>query len=148
MLLTRARGLKEETDTPNFFRSEKNADLARFVKFAATGVLNTAVDFAAFVVLSYLGVQVYTAQIISYAAGMLNSYAVNRSWTFRSQEGFFSPVMLRFIAANLSLLALSLAVIWLVHGQLGLPKLPAKAGATCMTVVLGFAVNRLWVFKK
>lgn len=143
----KSRG-KEEANTPNCFRFEKSAELARFFKFAVTGVLNTAVDFAVFLVLSYLGVGVYIAQVVSYSAGMLNSYAVNRSWTFRSKEGFFSPAMLRFFVVNLSLLGLSLGVIWLVHGQLGFPKLLAKICATGLTVVLGFLVNRLWVFRK
>ena len=120
-------------------------ELWRFIKFGITGVMNTFVDFAVFWVLSYLGANQYFAQTISYSCGMLNSYIVNRSWTFRSENKFFSKQMLRFAVVNLSLLLLSLGVL-LVCGRLGYAKLIAKLCATAVTMVVGFVVNRLWVF--
>ncbi len=48
---------------------------------------------------------------------------------------------------NLSLLLLSLLVIGILHDRLLIPKLIAKACAPVLTVCVGFAVNRLWVFK-
>ncbi|MPN35710.1 hypothetical protein SDC9_183208 [bioreactor metagenome] len=117
----------------------------RFIKFGLTGVMNTLVDYTVFVVLSYLGGNVYISQVISYSCGMLNSYVVNRSWTFGSKKGFFSAQMIRFVVVNLSLLLLSLGVLW-IGAQLGYGKLISKLGATVVTLVLGFVVNRLWVF--
>ena len=108
--------------------------------------MNTLVDYAVFLVLSYLGVNIYLSQVVSYSCGMLNSYTVNRSWTFNSQKRFFGPQMIRFIAVNLSLLALSLGVLWL-GTRLGYGKLLSKLGATAVTLVLGFVINRRWVFK-
>lgn len=109
--------------------------------------MNTLVDFIVFWVLSYLGVNEYLSQVASYSCGMLNSYIVNRSWTFKSKNRFFSAQMIRFIVANLSLLLLSLGVLWLIGGQLGYSKLVAKLCATAVTMIVGFAVNRLWVFR-
>ena len=123
------------------------AEARRFLKFGITGVGNTLVDFCVFTVLSYIGVSAYVSQVLSYSAGMLNSYVVNRSWTFRSRGAFFGPQMRRFIAVNLSLLLLSLVVLRVGMGVFGLGKLPAKLCATALTVVLGFALNRLWVFR-
>lgn len=131
-------------------RIDKNspdlAELWRFMKFAVTGVMNTAVDFLVFTVLSWCGVGMYLSQVISYSAGMLNSYTVNRKWTFKADGSFVSAQMIRFIAANLCLLGLSLVVLRVAAG-IGLGKLVAKLCATCCTMVLGFAVNRLWVFR-
>ena len=87
------------------------------------------------------------AELEMYANGMLNSYIINRSWTFRSDGAFFGPQMRRFIAVNLSLLILSLVVLHVGMDVFGLKKLPAKLCATALTVVLGFALNRLWVFR-
>lgn len=120
-------------------------EMWRFIKFGLTGVMNTLVDYIVFLVLSYLGVNVYLSQVASYSCGMLNSYFVNRSWTFGSKKGFFSAQMIRFIVVNLSLLLLSLGVLWL-GSRLGYGKLVSKLGATAVTLVVGFAVNRLWVF--
>jgi len=123
------------------------AELYKFVKFGLTGVMNTAVDFFVFTVLSWFGVNLYWSQVLSYAAGMLNSYTVNRSWTFRAGGRFFGPQMRRFLIVNLSLLALSLGILRLTSGTFGLPRLAAKLCTTAVTVVLGFLLNRLWVFR-
>ena len=124
----------------------KIAELWRFIKFGITGVMNTAVDFFVFTVLSWVGVGIYLAQVISYSAGMLNSYTINRKWTFQTKGSFISAQMIKFIAANLTLLCVSLVVLKMATG-VGLHKLIAKLCATAVTLVLGFIVNRLWVFK-
>ena len=117
----------------------------RFIKFGVTGVMNTLVDFTVFWVLSYLGINQFSSQVVSYSCGMFNSYIVNRSWTFNSKNKFFSRQMLRFIVANLSLLLLSLGVL-LILDKMGYAKLIAKLCATAVTMVVGFLLNRLWVF--
>jgi len=122
-------------------------ELLRFVKFGLTGAMNTLVDFLAFTVLSWCGVNLYLSQVLSYSAGMLNSYVVNRSWTFHAKGRFFGPQMRRFLIVNLSLLALSLGILRIAAGTLGLPRLAAKLCATAVTMVLGFLLNRLWVFR-
>lgn len=107
--------------------------------------MNTLVDYIVFLVLSYVGINVYLSQVVSYSCGMLNSYIVNRSWTFGSKKNFFSAQIIRFFMVNLGLLLLSLGVLWL-GGRLGHGKLVSKLGATAVTMVVGFVVNRLWVF--
>ncbi|MEG1774425.1 MAG: GtrA family protein, partial [Oscillospiraceae bacterium] len=79
---------------------------------------------------SYLGAGVYLAQTLGYSVGILNSYVINRSWTFKTRAKFFGTQLVKFIAVNLGLLLVSLGVIWLVNGQLGLHKLIAKVCAT------------------
>lgn len=107
--------------------------------------MNTLVDYMVFLVLSYLSVNIYFAQVVAYSCGMLNSYVVNRSWTFSSKKNFFGVQMLRFVVVNLILLLISLGVLW-IGSQLGYNKLISKLGATAVTLAVGFVVNRLWVF--
>lgn len=125
----------------------KQAEFIKFLKFGFTGLLNTAVDFGVFTLLGWLGLGVYLSQVLSYSAGIANSYCINRSWTFSSKERFFSPQLIKFVVINLFLLGLSLVVLYVFNDLLGLHKLIAKLIATGLTVVLGFAVNRLWVFQ-
>lgn len=120
----------------------------KLVKFGITGVMNTLVDFVVFMLLTNVGVAIYIAQVISYSCGMLNSYIVNRSWTFKSRGKFWGPQMRKFVIANLSLLLLSLAMLWLFTEQLGLIKILAKLCSTVLIMVIGFIANRLWVFKQ
>ncbi|MFV0496655.1 MAG: GtrA family protein [Candidatus Fimivivens sp.] len=122
-----------------------SAEMWRFIKFGLTGVMNTLVDYTVFWMLLYSSVDIYLSQVVAYSCGMLNSYIVNRSWTFASKKNFFSVQMLRFILVNLSLLLISLTVLWL-GSQLGYNKLIAKLGATAVTLLVGFVVNQFWVF--
>ena len=52
-----------------------------------------------------------------------------------------------FVSVNLIVLAASVGTIALFTGQLGLPVLLAKLFTTGITMVLGFALNRLLVFR-
>ncbi|MEA5011042.1 MAG: GtrA family protein [Angelakisella sp.] len=118
-------------------------------KFAIVGVANTLLDMGVFWLLSVLlGINPYISQVISYSCGMLNSYIFNRSWTFRSQAKFFSPALLRFIILNLIMLGISTGLLFVLLDVLAVPKMIAKVGATIITLVISFVVNRLWVFKE
>ena len=126
---------------------DKIKELLRAGKFAVVGVANTLVDLGLFTLLAQvLGWNRYLSNVISYSAGILNSYIWNRSWTFQSRERFFSPALVKFLTVNLSMLALSTAILYLGSGVLGLPQLLVKLGATGVTMVGGFLCNRLWVF--
>ena len=65
--------------------------LKKFIKFGITGVMNTLVDFVVYSLLTFgLSVNLYLAQVVGYSCGMVNSYVVDRRWTFRSKVRFFS----------------------------------------------------------
>ena len=62
----------------------------QFLKFGLVGVLNTGVQYVVFVGLfRLLGVPMLLASGIGYCAGIVNSYFLNRIWTFqvRSRRG-------------------------------------------------------------
>ncbi len=119
---------------------------SRFIRFCITGGLNTLVDFAVFWVLTVpLQASPYLSQILSYSAGMLNSYCINRSWTFGSKNRFFGSEMLRFLLVNLCVLGVSVGAIYLLAQRL--PMLAAKLFTTGITMILGFVLNRLVVFR-
>ena len=119
----------------------------KLVKFGITGVMNTLVDFVVFMLLTSVGLNLYFSQVLSYGCGMLNSYIVNRSWTFKAKGKFFGSQMMRFVIANLTLLAISVLLLWLFTDKLGLIKIVAKLFTTAIIMLAGFSVNRLWVFK-
>jgi putative flippase GtrA len=75
--------------TPDSIDRIKKEELIKFIKYSLTGVMNTAVDFGVFALLTWLGLGMYISQVISYSAGILNSYIVNRSWTFKTTRGFY-----------------------------------------------------------
>lgn len=127
---------------------KKTQEIEKVGKFALVGVVNTLLDMGLFALLAQLlGVNVYLSQCISFSAGVLNSYLLNRSWTFRTKEAFWSPALVRFLLLNVAMLAVSTAIIWLFYDLLGIHKLIAKVISTGCTLVVSFLINRLWVFR-
>ena len=120
----------------------------RFVRFCVTGGLNTLVDFVVFFLLtSSLNWPVSPSQVLSYSAGILNSYCINRRWTFQTRNRFFSREMLLFIGVNLAVLGVSVLSVWALTSRIGLGVLLSKLCTTALTMVLGFILNRLVVFR-
>ena len=120
----------------------------RFVRFCITGGLNTLVDFIVFFLLTgSLKWPVIPSQVISYSAGILNSYCINRRWTFQTRNRFFGREMLWFIGVNLCVLGVSVLSMWVLTTQMGFGTILSKLCTTALTMVLGFILNRLLVFR-
>lgn len=122
----------------------------QFVKFNLVGVMNTGVDFVVYSLLIWLGMYYLTAQCLSYAAGTVNSYFVNKFWTFgergsREQSGNRGQFF-RFAVLNGFSLALSLVLLYIMSHMMGLHPLLSKVVVTGFTTVVNFAGSKLWVF--
>jgi putative flippase GtrA len=86
-----------------------------------------------------------TANVLAYLAGMLNSFALNRRWTFRV-TGDTRAQALRFAIVSLLCLALSTGVIYLLCDVLGYPELVVWLPLTAFVVVLSYLGCRFWAF--
>ncbi|BBI35085.1 GtrA family protein [Cohnella abietis] len=119
----------------------------KLAKYALVGGLNTGVDFAVFCALVYgAGLGSLWAQSISYLAGVINSYLLNRYWTFKVKKKQSVGEVVRFILINIvSFSAATLALLGLEHWG------TESALAKIVSVVCSLAVNyigyRLWVFR-
>ncbi|WP_206885838.1 GtrA family protein [Alicyclobacillus mali (ex Roth et al. 2021)] len=114
--------------------------------FAAVGVLNTAVDTGVFFALAALcHVASAVAQVVSYACGMVNSFAWNRGVTFRA-GAFRWGELVRFAAVNGASMALSAASMELLSHE-GWSLFAAKAVVTMGTWSLNFVGSKWWVWR-
>ena len=119
----------------------------RAVKFGAVGVANTLLDLCLFSVLTLvLGSPAVAANVVSYSAGIVLSFVLNRAWTFRDRERgrTWSRLML-FLAGNLLGLALSTTVVALLVKAWG--PLLAKAASLGVTFAWNYAFSNLIVFR-
>ncbi|WP_410770794.1 GtrA family protein [Fontibacillus sp. BL9] len=126
----------------------------QFIKFNMVGLLNTAVDFAVFAVLTGWGIGNGAAQIVSYSAGTVNSFFMNKGYTFNDRrvngrkKVFEVRQFLRFVILNLIVLTISLALLSIMASYAGVHALIAKFGVTCVTLILNFYGSRKWVFRE
>jgi putative flippase GtrA len=117
------------------------------VKFGTVGVANTLLTFAVFTVLvKGFGVWYVAASAIGFLVGTVNSFLLNRRWTFRGHVGdALTPV--RWFVVQGCGLALNLALIYLLVDGAGLDKLLGQAFAIGVVTVLTFLANRAWTFR-
>jgi putative flippase GtrA len=121
--------------------------LVQLCKFGLVGALNTAVDFLVFTLLTAAAGMGYMAsQFISYSCGVLNSYLLNRSWTFRGASKPSGREIFRFIAVNLAALATASVILNWLYGLSSLPLVVCKLVATVASVAINYAGSRYWVF--
>lgn len=118
-------------------------------RFASVGCINTMVDFAVFIILNNVfGVNYLICQLTGYSAGVLNSFIMNKVWTFQSKTSRFhtSVQFARFIIVNLVSLGLSLVGIKLLSGYADVNVYIAKVMVTFVAQAVNYLGYRFWVF--
>ncbi|MBF0705836.1 GtrA family protein [Guptibacillus hwajinpoensis] len=118
----------------------------KFVKFGITGIINTVVDLIVFFLFSSIGMTYWIAQSISYSSGVVNSYMVNRKWTFQQTGKRNRNEFSRFVAVNLITIVLSTLVIKIGLQQLNLSLFNAKLIATLFGMGINYSLLNTWVF--
>ena len=117
-----------------------------FVLYILVGVANTCVGLGCALVLTYFGLVVEASQTIGTIFGVLNSYVLNKKFTFKSQnshkQDFVRFLIALGIAYGASMLALSFT-----HRILGIDKYLALLIAQVAYTLVGYVVSRFWAFK-
>ncbi len=122
--------------------------LARFI---VVGCANFVVSFTAFY-LSYLysplddsSGRAAVANVVAYGAGMLNSFVLNRLWTFRA-EGQVAQHALKFVALNAATLAASTAIVLVLVDWAGWPALAVWLPLTLGILTAHYLGMKHWAF--
>jgi putative flippase GtrA len=123
--------------------------ITQIVKFMLVGVLNTAIDAGAYVVLTRwlgLGSLPVLAKGLAYAIGMTNSFFWNRNWTFKSDTSVGQAAAL-FALTHIAALGINAGVMALGLRVLQLPEIVALGLATAASFGWNFVLNKIVVFK-
>lgn len=118
-------------------------------RFAIVGCTNTAVDFGVFTLLrAVFDLNYLLCQTVAYIAGILNSFVLNKVWTFESKtSNLHTSLQLgRFIIVNIVSLSASLLGLKLLSGELHINVYLAKAAVTVLTQAINYSGYRWWVF--
>ncbi|WCK55636.1 GtrA family protein [Aneurinibacillus sp. Ricciae_BoGa-3] len=121
-------------------------DAVQILRFSIVGTANATIDFTVFFFLTVIGLPYLLSQIGSYSAGVLNSFFLNRKWTFKVGYSANPSEIMKFMIINAASLSLSFGLLYLLHDRLMLGLLLSKIGATGCGTVVNFMGSRLWVF--
>jgi putative flippase GtrA len=115
-------------------------------RFAVVGVGNFVVSFAVFYLSHrYLPLGAAVANVLAYVAGMVHSFAWNRTWTFRA-EGNAAVQIVRFVVVNLACLAFGTALVYVLVDVLRYPSLLVWVPVTAVSVVSSYLGCKHWAF--
>lgn len=120
--------------------------MRQLLKFAMVGVLNTALGYAVIFGCMYLlGLGAVVSNVLGYAVGLVVSYSLNRSFTFRS-SGARRAEMIRFVAIFLLAYLANLGVLVLLIRRFGWHEGVAQVIAGVVYFGLSFVFNKYYVF--
>jgi putative flippase GtrA len=117
----------------------------QWLRFATVGASNTLLSWCLYAVLEHIGIHYLLASGLAFATGALNSYALNRRWTFRSR-GRHAPEIARFGAVQCIGLALDVCLLYVLVHQVGIDHLIAQALVFPVASVVTFTLSRRWAF--
>ena len=127
---------------------DKKIDLKKFIKFGITGVLNTAVDFAVYsFCLEILKLDIKIAQPIGQAVAIINSYFINKNWTFEKRKNYNMTEIIKFLLVNGGSIALNILGVYIFHDILEINEYICKIPIAFITIVINYFGNKLFVFK-
>jgi putative flippase GtrA len=117
--------------------------LQQVLSYGLIGIINTSVTFLVIAALTLQGAAPMLANAVGFAAGLIVSFVLNRSLTFRSsKDATIVPFLSAFaVCYGLNLLALNLAAPLAAQHVL----LPQLAGVLVYNVAF-FVLMRYWVF--
>jgi len=135
-----------------------SASLWQMMRFALVGTLNTIVDVLTLNILLWR-FPTHNANLllfyssIAYTLGALNSFGLNKYWTFKRRQMITGGELMRFALLNMAGFVCNDGIIWvtarILHPLIASNLLWANASkltALCATMILSYLGMRLWVF--
>ena len=143
----------------NFIKyADGKIDFKKFIKFAVTGFINTGVDWLAFALFrEVFEIHAPTAQAMAQGTAIVNSYIINKNWTFKTNTakdgassvrfGFYKEYkeILKFFAVQGISLCAGYAGMLVLHGVMGLNEYLCKAAIIPATLLINYFGNKLFV---
>lgn len=116
------------------------------VRFASVGVLNTLLGYAVIFLCMYaLDQGAVLSNVIGYAFGLVTSFVLNRSFTFRS-TGAVLPEAVRFLVIFLLAYLANLGVLVLLTRYLHINEALSQVLAGVVYFALSFVLSKHYVF--
>jgi len=119
----------------------------QFATFSLIGVMNTLIQYVVFVLLLRLvDVPLLAASAVGYGCGLVNSYLMNRRWTFRGGGSGSRVEFLRFCSVNAIALGVNLLILQVLVDAAAMSPEIAQVPAVSGSLLVNFAGNKWWTF--
>ena len=128
----------------------RSSEARTFTRFCAVGGLGFAVDAGLLVLLTAgFGVGPISARVVSGSAAIVCTWAVHRTYTFRSNEADKLAELRRFATVTGAVAAINFAIYWIVLALVpATPPLLALAVASAIALGLNYLGSRVYAFRR
>lgn len=120
--------------------------LLQFTRFAVVGLASNAVLYLAYLGLTAVGIGPKAAMTLLYAAGVLQTFVLNRRWTFQ-HRGDRRAALFRYGVVYAAGYLINLAALELLVSRMGMPHQLVQAAMILVVAAFAFVMQRCWVFR-
>jgi putative flippase GtrA len=120
----------------------------QFVKFSLIGLLNTGIHYVIFLFLYRVFDMYYLhATVVGYSVGLINSFILNKKWTFKSRNVRKDMEFAKFIMVNLLALIVNVGALKYFVSLAGLRPEIGQIVAIAFSTITNFMGNKFWTFQ-
>ena len=119
----------------------------QLLRYVMVGVGSNVILYLAYLLLTGLGLGHKTAMTLSYGVGILQTFLINRSWTF-GHQGHIRSAFICYIAIYLLGYLVNFSGLYIFVDLFGFAHQLIQGVMIIIVAVLLFVLQRLWVFDK
>ena len=130
------------------FKNKAAKDIfAQFIKFGIVGVSNTAVSYACYYLLLWLGCHYIPASIIAWFISVFNAFYWSKRYVFQCKNVWWHALLKTYASYGFSML-LGTVMLYVLVEFCGTNKYLAPFFTLLLTVPLNFVLNKYWTFRQ
>ena len=121
------------------------------ILYLVFGVLTTVINYVVYFALTFLGVNIYIANVIAWICAVLFAYFTNRGMVFNSQAKGRKSIlkeMLAFYGGRVFSLAVEEILLFVCVSLLNMNEYIIKLILQVVVVVLNYILSKFFVFRK
>lgn len=120
-------------------------DIKQFVKFCVVGTSNASVSLLVYYGCLFWGVNYVLANIISWVAGVTNSFYWNNKYVFSVAEEWWKALLKSYLSYGFSLVSGTFLLSFLVE-VVDISVILAPIIVMAIMIPINFFLNKKWVF--
>ncbi|MDF2985705.1 MAG: GtrA family protein [Eubacterium sp.] len=119
------------------------------VKYGLVGVINTLITgIIIFTLMNVFSVSLRLSNAAGYVAGFINSFVLNKLWTFNAKETSTLKQFLRFTAVFAVCFLLQHSLVVVLVEKLSMDKNISTLIGMVFYTIIGYFFNKMFTFKK
>lgn len=121
----------------------------QFVKFGMVGAMNTILDYGLYTFfVTLIHINYLVANALSFCVALINSFYLNRNWTFRQGGSNWRREAIKYFVVYISGLLIGEALLYIFVDRFHIHELLGKAMIVAVVLFWNYLGIRFWAFRK